>query len=85
MPTSSRHAKEVDAWFQTYENPKKDVVMRVRDTVLEADPRIRVLPIATVAEANMARPELERIVRMVRVARSASDEAHARQVHRPRR
>jgi hypothetical protein len=115
VSAGSRHAKEVDAWFKTYENPKKDVVMRVREIVLGADPRIeetikwqaptfaykgnlasfypkskehaslmfhvgakipgtyprlegtgdtsRVMKIATVTEANKARPELERIVR----------------------
>lgn len=31
---------EVDAWFARYDNPKKDVVMRIRDIVLSADPRI---------------------------------------------
>jgi hypothetical protein len=33
-------SKEVDAWFKAYENPKKDVVLRVREIVLGADPRI---------------------------------------------
>jgi len=112
---SSRHAKEVDAWFAKYENPKKDVVLRVREIVLGADPRIeetikwraptfmyngnlasfypkskehaslmfhvgakipgkhprlegtgdtsRVMKIATVAEANKAKADIERIVR----------------------
>jgi hypothetical protein len=110
-----RHAKNVDAWFARYENPKKDVVLRIRDIVLEADPRIeetvkwqaptfmykgnlasfypkskehaslmfhvgakipgkhprlegtgdtsRVMKIATVAEANRARRDIEAIVR----------------------
>ena len=31
---------EVDAWFERYENPMKPVVQRVRDIVLDADPRI---------------------------------------------
>jgi uncharacterized protein YdhG (YjbR/CyaY superfamily) len=31
---------EVDAWFERYENPMKDVVQRVREIVLEADPRM---------------------------------------------
>jgi hypothetical protein len=31
---------EVDAWFERYDNPMKDVVQRVRDIVLEADPRV---------------------------------------------
>jgi len=109
-----RHAKDVDAWFAKYENPKKDVVMRMRDIVLGADPRIeetikwqaptfaykgnlasfypkskehaslmfhvgakipgkhprlvgtgdtsRVMKIATLAEANTAKRDIERIV-----------------------
>ena|SRR5688572_30436464 len=32
--------KEVDAWFKRYENPMKDVVMRTRELILAADPRI---------------------------------------------
>jgi uncharacterized protein YdhG (YjbR/CyaY superfamily) len=32
--------KEVDAWFARYENPMKDVVLRIREIVLAADPRI---------------------------------------------
>ena len=36
MPRS----KDVDAWFARYDNPMKDVVLRIRDIVLEADPRI---------------------------------------------
>ena len=31
---------EVDAWFERYDNPMKDVVQRVREIVLDADPRI---------------------------------------------
>ena len=31
---------EVDAWFSRYDNPMKDVVQRVREIVLDADPRI---------------------------------------------
>jgi hypothetical protein len=31
---------DVDAWMAAYENPKKEVVARVRETILEADPRI---------------------------------------------
>jgi hypothetical protein len=30
----------VDAWFARYENPMKDVVQRMRDIILAADPRI---------------------------------------------
>lgn len=33
-------APEVDAWFEAYDNPMKPVVMRLREIVLEADPRI---------------------------------------------
>jgi len=32
--------KEVDAWLAKYENPMKDVVLRVREIVLGADARI---------------------------------------------
>jgi hypothetical protein len=31
---------EVDAWFERYENPMRDVVQRIRSIVLDADPRI---------------------------------------------
>jgi hypothetical protein len=31
---------EVDAWFARYDNPMKDVVQRVREIVLDADPRV---------------------------------------------
>jgi hypothetical protein len=31
---------EVDAWFERYDNPMRDVVQRVREIVLDADPRI---------------------------------------------
>ncbi|MBI2894790.1 MAG: DUF1801 domain-containing protein [Deltaproteobacteria bacterium] len=107
--------KEVDDWFERYDNPMKAVVLRVREIVLAADPRIdecikwqaptftfegnlasfypkskqhaslmfhlgaripgnhprlegsgdtsRVLKLASVAEANAARRDLERIVR----------------------
>lgn len=33
-------SSEVDAWFARYDNPKRDVVMRVRHMVLDADSRI---------------------------------------------
>ena len=111
MPRS----KDVDTWFGRYQNPMKDVVLRVREIVLGADPRIeecikwqaptftfdgnlasffpkskqhaslmfhtgaripghnrrlegsgdtsRVLKIDTVAEADRAKPDIERIVR----------------------
>ncbi|HYK97222.1 MAG TPA: DUF1801 domain-containing protein [Candidatus Acidoferrales bacterium] len=110
-----KRSKEVDAWFKRYDNPKKDVVMRIREIVLAADPRIeesikwqaptftyngnlasfypkskdhaslmfhtgakipgtyprlegtgatsRVMKIATIAEANKAEAEIEKIVR----------------------
>ena len=32
--------KVVDAWFATYDNPMKDVVLRIREIILAADPRI---------------------------------------------
>jgi uncharacterized protein YdhG (YjbR/CyaY superfamily) len=106
---------EVDAWFERYDNPMKDVVQRIREIVLDADPRMeecikwqaptftyrgnlasffpkskqhaslmfhvgaqipgehprlegggdtsRVLKIGSVAEANEARPDIERLVR----------------------
>jgi hypothetical protein len=108
-------SREVDAWFESYENPNKDVVQRIRAIVLAADPRIeefikwkmptftylgdiasfyprsrhhatlmfyegsripgehprlqksdgarRLLTIASVADANSARPDIERIVK----------------------
>jgi uncharacterized protein YdhG (YjbR/CyaY superfamily) len=106
---------EVDAWLKKYDNPMKDVVLRVREIILAADPRIeeaikwqaptfmfkgnlasffpksrqhaslmfhvgakipgkhprlegtgdtsRVMKIASLAEANAAKPDLERLVR----------------------
>lgn len=36
MPKS----KEVEAWLARYESPMKDVVLRIRDIVLRADPRV---------------------------------------------
>lgn len=36
MPKS----KQVDDWFARYDNPMKDVVLRVREIILRADPRI---------------------------------------------
>jgi uncharacterized protein YdhG (YjbR/CyaY superfamily) len=33
-------SKEVDAWFAKYENPMKDVVLRIRAIVLAADKRM---------------------------------------------
>jgi len=34
------HSKDVDAWFARYDNPMKGVVMRMREIILAADPRI---------------------------------------------
>ncbi|MEX0629375.1 MAG: DUF1801 domain-containing protein [Chloroflexota bacterium] len=31
---------DVDAWFEAYANPHKAVVERVREVILDADPRI---------------------------------------------
>lgn len=116
---------EVDAWFERYDNPCKAVVQRVRELVLQADPRIgecikwqaptftycgnmasffpksrqhasllfhqgaqipgvhpllqddggqaRTLKLATVAEADAARADIERIVRAWCDARAAQD------------
>jgi hypothetical protein len=107
--------REVDRWFAGYENPMKEVVLRVREIVLGADARIdecikwqaptftfegnlasffpkskqhaslmfhtgakipgkhprlegtggtsRVMKVASVADANRARPQIEKIVR----------------------
>jgi len=33
-------AADVDAWFERYDNPMKPVVQRIREIVLEADPRV---------------------------------------------
>jgi uncharacterized protein YdhG (YjbR/CyaY superfamily) len=33
-------SKTVDAWFARYENPMKDVVLRMREIILAADPRM---------------------------------------------
>jgi hypothetical protein len=33
-------SREVDAWFERYENPNKEVVQRIRAIVLATDPRI---------------------------------------------
>jgi hypothetical protein len=42
MPRESGTAstKEVDEWFAHYDNPMKDVVLRVRSIILAADARI---------------------------------------------
>ena len=36
----STHAHEVDAWFDRYENPQRELVMAVRDAILDADDRV---------------------------------------------
>ena len=108
-------SKAVDTWFRSYDNPMRDVVLRMREIILAADPRMgecikwqaptftyegnlasfypkskqhaslmfhrgakipgtfprlegdgdtsRVLKIGSVAEADAAKPELEKIVR----------------------
>ena len=33
-------SKDVDAWFARYQNPMKDVVLRIRELILQADARI---------------------------------------------
>ena len=35
-----KHNPEVDAWFERYDNPLKDLVLRVREAVLDADGRV---------------------------------------------
>ena len=35
-----KRSAEVDAWFERYDNPMKEVVQRVRELVLGADPRM---------------------------------------------
>jgi uncharacterized protein YdhG (YjbR/CyaY superfamily) len=35
-----RKSKEVEVWFARYDNPMKDVVARIREIILAADPRI---------------------------------------------
>ena len=32
------HDPAVDAWFSVYDNPQKDLVMAIRDAILDADP-----------------------------------------------
>jgi hypothetical protein len=34
------HNPDVDAWFDRYDNPMKEVVLRAREVILAADPRI---------------------------------------------
>ncbi|WP_195760609.1 DUF1801 domain-containing protein [Agromyces kandeliae] len=35
-----RHDPTVDAWFERYDNPQRELVMAVRDAVLDADDRV---------------------------------------------
>ena len=34
------HNPDVDSWFDSYDNPQKDLVQAVREVVLDADPRV---------------------------------------------
>jgi len=34
------HCAEVDAWFDEYTGPMKDLMLRVREIILAADPRV---------------------------------------------
>ena len=36
-------SEQVDAWFAAYDNPMKDIVLKVREIILAADPRIEEL------------------------------------------
>jgi hypothetical protein len=40
MTDASNVNPEVDAWMTAYDNPQKPVVARVREIILDADPRI---------------------------------------------
>lgn len=41
-PTAIIHrSPDVDAWFDAYDHPLKEVMQRVREIILGADPRIR--------------------------------------------
>ena len=35
-----QHDPDVDAWFDRYDNPQKELVLAVRDVMLSADPRV---------------------------------------------
>ena len=35
-----QHAPDVDAWFDRYDNPQKELVLAVRDVMQAADPRV---------------------------------------------
>ena len=36
----NRHDPVVDAWFDRYDNPQRDLVLAVRDAILDADERV---------------------------------------------
>jgi hypothetical protein len=36
----AEHNPDVDAWFESYDNPLAGLVQRVRDIVLDADPQV---------------------------------------------
>ena len=130
-------SKEVDAWFERYENPMKAVVQRVRAIILGADARIeecikwqaptftyrgnlasfypkskqhaslmfhsgakipgkhprlegsgstsRVMKIASLAEANAAKTDIERIVRAWCDWRSTEPAARAKKKAAPKK
>jgi hypothetical protein len=40
MDAATNHNPDVDTWLVNYDNPQKSVVARVREVILEADPRI---------------------------------------------
>lgn len=40
MSAATNHNPDVEAWLVNYDNPQKSVVARVREVILEADPRI---------------------------------------------
>lgn len=35
-----KFSKEVDSWFEEYDNPMKEVVQQIREIILATDPRI---------------------------------------------
>jgi hypothetical protein len=37
---NERHDPSVDAWFESYDNPQKELVLAVRDVMLGADARV---------------------------------------------
>jgi hypothetical protein len=36
----AQHDPEVDAWFDRYENPQRELVLAVREAILDADERV---------------------------------------------